>query len=292
MNKKLSGVLIALFVLFILSNIPFLNPWFEVDQAEQAILVRLGNPVGGIKNAGLHTKIPLIDEVIRFDKRLLEYDAAPAEIMTQDKKAVVVDNYARWRIADPLLFYKKVKHVQGAQARLDDIVYAQLRVELGRLSLSDIISKARGDAMKSVTAKSNAIASEFGIEIKDVRIKRADLPAENENAVYERMRSERERQAKKYRSEGQEEALKIRATADKDRSIILADAYEESERTKGEGDAEALRIYAEAFGKDIEFFEFLKTLEANEKALSENTTLFLSPESEFLKYFNQSKLGK
>ena len=288
MNKKLTGALIIVIALIIAINMTI----FTVDQTEQAIVVMLGKPVGDVKGPGLHFKLPIVQEIIYFENRLLEYDAAPAEILTEDKKTLVLDNYSRWRITDPLLFYKTVKNIPGAQSRLDDIIYAQLRVELGRHTLTDIVSKVRSDVMERVTARSEKIALEYGIDVVDVRIKRADLPPENENAVYGRMRAERERQAKKYRSEGQEESLKIKAEADKDRTIILAEAYEKSETIKGEGDAEALKIYADAFGKDMAFFSFLKTLEANEKSMKDNTTLVLSPQSEFLQYLDKSKIKK
>lgn len=288
MEKKITGVLIILVVAFVVANMAF----FTVDQTQQAIVVRLGKPVGDIKGPGLHFKLPVVHEVIFFENRLLEYDSAPAEILTEDKKALVLDNYSRWRISDPLRFYKTVRNIRGAQARLDDIIYAQLRVELGRHSLTDIVSKVRSDVMEKVTAKSKTIAEDYGIEVIDVRIKRADLPPENENAVYGRMRAERERKAKQYRSEGQEESLKIKADADKDRTILLAEAYEKAETIKGEGDAAAVKIYAKAFGKDIEFFSFLKTLEANERSMGRDTTLVLSPKSEFLQYFSKSRIRK
>jgi membrane protease subunit HflC len=288
MEKKLTGVVIILIAVFVVANMAF----FTVDQTQQAIVVRLGKPVGDVKGPGLHFKLPLVHEVIYFEKRLLEYDASPAEILTEDKKTLVLDNYSRWHISDPLLFYKTVRNISGAQARLDDIVYAQLRVELGRHSLTEIVSQVRSDVMEKVTARSSTIAKDYGIDVVDVRIKRADLPPENEAAVYGRMRAERERQAKKYRSEGQEESLKIKAAADKDRTILLAEAYEKSETIKGEGDAEALKIYAEAFGKDPEFFSFLKTLEATERSMGKDTTLVLSPKSEFLQYLDNSRIKK
>jgi membrane protease subunit HflC len=288
MNKKYMTLLIVLIAVVVCFNMMF----FIVDETRQAIVVRLGKPVGDVKGPGLHFRIPLVHEVIYFDKRLLEYDAAPAEILTEDKKTLVLDNYSRWLITDPLLFYKTVRDMSGAQARIDDIVYAQLRVELGRHTLTDIVSKVRSEVMKSVTASSEKIALNYGIDIVDVRIKRADLPPENENAVYGRMRAERERQAKKYRSEGQEESLKIKASADKDRTILLAEAYEEAETTKGEGDADAVKIYADAFGQDPDFFTFLKTLEATERSMQKETTLILSPKNEFLKYFDGSKVSK
>ena len=194
------------------------SAFFIVDETKQAIVVQLGNPVTGIKGPGLHFKIPIIQEVIFFERRILNYDAAPAEILTEDKKNLVVDNYAKWKIEDPLVFYKAVRNVSGALQRLDDIIYAELRVELGRHPMVEIISKIRSDLMESITKRSDVRARAYGITIVDVRIKRADLPKENERAVFGRMRTERERQAKKYRSEGQEAALKLRSEADREKN--------------------------------------------------------------------------
>jgi membrane protease subunit HflC len=222
--------------------------------------------------------------VVYFENRVLVYDAAPTEILTRDKKNLVVDNYAKWIITDPLMFYKTVKNITGAQSRLDDIVYAQLRVELGRHDLSDIVSKSRDEIMSTVTKESSKRVKEYGIDVVDVRIKRADLPEQNEKHVFNRMKAERERQAKQYRSEGREESQKITAKADMERTIILANAYKEAEVIKGEGDAKSIKIYADAYKKDAEFFEFTRSLEAYKKSLKEDTTLLVSPKSEFLKY--------
>nr|HID60056.1 protease modulator HflC [Desulfobacterales bacterium] len=284
MKKPIHIIALLVVIVLILVNMSA----FVVDETQQAILLQLGKPVGGIIGPGLHFKIPFVQNVIRFERRLLEYDAAPAEILTKDKKNLVVDNFSRWRIADPLLFYKTVRNIQGAQTRLDDIVYAQLRVQLGVHTLTEIVSEARDQIMKIVTEKSNALAKDYGIEILDVRIKRADLPPENERAVFGRMRAERERQAKKYRSEGREEALKLRAQADMEKAFILAEAYKKAQIIKGEGDAEAARIYAEAFSQDQEFFSFIKTMEAYERAIDKGTTLVISPGSEFFTYLKNA----
>ncbi|MBF0530957.1 MAG: protease modulator HflC, partial [Deltaproteobacteria bacterium] len=226
-----------------------------------------------------------IQEVIYFENRVLDYDAAPAEILTADKKNLVVDNFAKWRIVDPLKFYQTVRNVGGALARLDDIIYAELRVELGRHNMADIIAKVRDKIMQTVTERADNVTKDYGIHILDVRIKRADLPQENERAVFGRMRAERERQAKKYRSEGQEAALKLRATADRDKTVILAEAYRRAQELRGEGDAEATRIYAEAYSKDKEFFSFVRSLESYQKAFDDKTTMVLSPQDEFFRYF-------
>ncbi|TFG38123.1 MAG: protease modulator HflC, partial [Syntrophobacterales bacterium] len=245
---------------------------------------QLGKPFGGINEAGLHMKIPFVQEVVYFEKRILVYDASPTEILTRDKKNLVVDNYTKWKIIDPLRFYTTVKNENGAQARLDDIVYAQLRVELGQHDLSNIVSKNRSEIMETVTRKSAERGKDYGIEVVDVRIKRADLPEQNEKHVFDRMRAERERQAKQYRSEGEEESKKITAKADMERTVILAKAYKESEVLKGEGDAEAVKIYAEAYQKDLKFYEFIRSLEAYKNSLKQDTTLILTPDVKFFKY--------
>ena len=257
---------------------------FTVDQTEQAIVIQLGKPLEGVKGPGLHFKVPFIQQVVQFEKRILVYDAAPTEILTEDKKNLVVDNYAKWKITEPLKFYKTVKNEMGAQSRLDDIIYAQLRVELGKHTLEDTVSITRDKIMSIVTERSNELAKSYGIEVVDVRIKRADLPEQNEKHVFDRMRAERERQAKQYRSEGAEESQKITAKADMERTIILAQANKEAEELKGTGDAESIRIYAEAYQQDLGFFEFMRSLEAYKKTLKEKTTIVVSPDMRFLKF--------
>ncbi|MDY6853932.1 MAG: protease modulator HflC [Thermodesulfobacteriota bacterium] len=262
---------------------------YTVDQTQYALVIELGKPVRVVLDPGIHIKKPFIQHLTYFDNRILEYDAAPAEILTKDKKNLVVDNFSKWKIKDPKVFYRSVKDEAGAQARLDDIIYSQLRVELGRHTLNEIVSEARGSIMKNVTLRGNTAAQAYGLEVIDVRIKRADLPPENERHVFERMRAERERQAKKYRSEGEEEALKVRALADKERTIILAEAYKEAEQTKGDGDAQAIKIYAKAFQKDPEFYSFFRSLEAYKKSIKKDTIMVLSPETEFLRYLKETK---
>lgn len=273
-----------LIIVFVVALVVAFQTLFTVDQTQQAIVIQLGKPVEGINGPGLHFKVPFIQRVVYFENRVLVYDAAPTEILTRDKKNLVVDNYAKWIITDPLMFYKTVKNITGAQSRLDDIVYAQLRVELGRHDLSDIVSKSRDEIMSTVTKESSKRVKEYGIDVVDVRIKRADLPEQNEKHVFNRMKAERERQAKQYRSEGREESQKITAKADMERTIILANAYKEAEVIKGEGDAKSIKIYADAYKKDAEFFEFTRSLEAYKKSLKKDTTLLVSPKSEFLKY--------
>ena len=275
------GVIAGLIIILVVSL-----SLFTVDETQQAIVIQMGKPMKGIHGPGIHFKVPFIQQVMNFEKRILVYDASPTEILTRDKKNLVVDNYTKWAIVNPLRFYTTVRNERGAQARLDDIVYAQLRVELGQHNLSDIVSETRDALMKRVTEKSAKRAEEYGIRVVDVRIKRADLPEQNEKHVFGRMKAERERQAKQYRSEGEEESKKITAKADMERTIILAEAYKISEELKGEGDARAVKIYADAYQKDIGFYEFIRSLEAYKKALKKDTRLITTSNTQFFKYMN------
>ena len=287
MNKKLVGMIVIVVIIVVVLSASL----FTIDETEQAIVTQLGKFIKEVKQPGLHFKIPLIQAVHKFEARVMEYDAAAAKIITDDKKHLVIDNYARWKIIDPLKFYQTVGNEFGAQSRLDDIVFSEMREELARHTLTEIVSVNREQLMKKVAEQCNKKAADYGIQVIDVRIKRADLPQEVTYSVFDRMKAERQRIAKKYRSEGEEEAVKIRAQTDKDKTILLADSYMEAEKTKGEGDAEALRIYAEAYEKDPEFYSFVRTLEAYEKSLGEGTgtTIVLPFDSEFFQYFSPPK---
>lgn len=275
------GAIVVIILLYLLG----ISPFFVVDITETALVVQLGKPVRNVTEPGLYVKVPFIQEITYFDKRLLGYDSPPEDVITQDKKTIVIDNFAKWRILDPLKVYQAFGSQRGALRRLHDIIYSELRVELGRHDLSEIVSETRADIMRVVTKRSNEKAGEYGIEIQDVRIKRADLPEQNEKAVFQRMQAERERQAKQYRAEGEEEAEKIRSEAQKDREIILAEAYRKSEELRGKGDAEAFRIYANAYKKDPRFFEFTRSMEAYKKSLADkSTTVIMGPDAEFFKY--------
>jgi membrane protease subunit HflC len=269
----------------------FVGAWnlaaYSVPQWMQAIVVQLGEPVRTVREPGLYWKIPLIQNVLYFDQRLLEYDASPRELLTKDKQQLVVDNYSRWRIRDPLQFYRTVRNEEGAQSRLDDIIYSNLRETLGRHTLREIVNEKRAVLMEQVTKRSDEKAREYGIEVVDVVIKRADLPEKNEQNVFNRMRTERERQAKKFRAEGDEEARKIRSESDKRVQILLAEARKLADITRGEGDALAVKIFADAYGRDLEFYQLVRTLEAYRKSLGEGTTVILSPNSDFFRYLKQ-----
>ncbi len=274
------GILAVVVLLWILG----ISPFFVVDITETAIVVQLGKPVRNATEPGLYFKVPFIQEVTYFDKRLLDYDSRPEEVITQDKKTILIDNYAKWRIIDPLKVFTAFGSQRGALRRLHDIIYSELRVELGRHDLTEMVSKTRADIMHVVTERSNETASQYGIQIQDVRIKRADLPEQNEKAVFARMQAERQRQAKQYRAEGSEEAQKIRSEAEKDREIILAIAYKTSEELRGAGDAKAFKVYAKAYRKGPKFFEFTRSMEAYKKSMGTNSTIVMGPDSEFFKF--------
>jgi membrane protease subunit HflC len=260
------------------------NSMFTVLETEQVVVTKFGKPVRIVGEPGLHFRIPFIHKLRVFERRLLDYDSAPTEILTQDKKTLYVDNYAKWRIKDPLKLLQTVQNETGAQARLDDIIFSELRAELGRHAFHNIISEKRGEIMQTVTAKCNETAQDYGIDVLDVRIKRADLPQENENAIFARMEAERNRIANQYRSEGEEEALKIRAETDKQAAIIIAESEKQAQEIKGEGDAEAAKIYASAYNKDRAFYKLVRTLEAYDKSIDSTTTVILSPDADFFKY--------
>jgi len=281
--KKGTLLIILIVVILFLANLSL----FIVDETKQAIVLQFGKPIRAIKEPGLNWKLPFIQNVVLFEDRLLVYDAVPTEIITKDKKTLIVDNYARWKITDPLKFLQTVRDLNGAQARLDDIIYSELRVDLGLFDMSEIVSERREGIMKRVTEISNEKANTYGIEIVDVRIKRVDLPPENEKYIFDRMRAERERIAKQYRAEGQEESAKIIAETEREKTVILAEAYKTAETLKGEGEAESVKIYAESFNQDPEFYKFYRTLEAYRKTFKEKTTVLLSTDSDFLKYLSK-----
>lgn len=277
MKKILLG-LVGIIVLLGLTTV------FIVDETEQIVILAFGKPVRTITEPGINMKVPFpLQEKIRFDDRLLEYDSPPEEILSKDKKTLIVDNYVRWRIVDALQFLKTVQAIPTALSRMDDIVYSELRRELGTHDMVEIITENREKLMEIVTFNSNKATLDYGIEVLDVRIRRVDLPAENEESIYARMEAERNRQANKFRSEGEEEAQKIRASTDRDKTIILADAYKEAERIRGEGDAKAVEVYANAYSADPKFYEFVRTLDTYKKIVDDKTTLVLPADSRLFK---------
>jgi len=280
--KKLFAILVVLVTLVFFTTV------FIVDETEQVVVLAFGKPVKTITKPGLNFKLPAPFQVaVTFDKRLLEYDVPPEEVLSMDKKTLIMDNYVRWRIVDPLLFLKTVQAIPTAKTRLDDIVYSELRQELGIHDMVEIITETRDLIMDKVTAASNEESEKYGIEVVDVRIRRVDLPSENEASIYARMEAERNRKANMFRSEGEEEAQKIRAKTERDKTVILADAYKISQEIRGEGEARALDIYASSFSKDPKFYEFVRTLETYEKVIDKKTTLVLPGDSKLFKELTQ-----
>jgi len=279
--NRVAGAVVAVFVL---AMAVYTLACFQVGEWQQAVVLQFGKPIRIATDPGLYFKTPFVQNVVYFEKRLLEYDASPKELITQDKQQLRVDNFSRWRIVDPLKFYQTVFTESQAQSRLDDIIYSNLREAIGRVKLNDVVSGDREKIMQEVTQTSNRKAAGYGVEVVDVRIKRADLPAKNEQNVFGRMRTERERQAKKFRAEGEEQARKIRSQAEKDREVILAEARRQAEVTRGEADATATATYAAAHGRDPDFYAFFRSMEAYQKVLSQKTTVVLTPSSEFLRY--------
>lgn len=261
------------------------DAFFVVDETEVAIVTQFGAPRRTVTLPGPSLKLPILQQVDKMDSRILGSDAPQAEYLTLDKKRLVADPITRWRIVDPLRFYMTLRDETGAKARIDDIVNSELRRELASHDFGNIIGNAREPLMLRVTENSRKQTKPFGIEVLDIRIKRADLPREVQESVFQRMRAERDRVAKQYRSEGEEKAATIRAETDKQKTIILAKAYEEAQKARGEGEAEGTRIYASAYGKDEEFYSFIRSLEAYEKSIDADSTLVLSTGSGMFRYF-------
>jgi membrane protease subunit HflC len=258
-----------------------------IDERETAIITQFGEYKRALGRPGFYFKTPFVQDVTRMDGRILLNDAAPTEYLTLDKKRLLADPVTRWRVADPLKFYTKVHDESGASARLQDVVNSELRGELAQRDFDAIIGSERDTMMGKVAGSARQKCKEFGIHIVDVRIKRADLPNEVEESVFGRMRAERERVAKQYRSEGEGEAAKIRAETDKERTILLAKAYETSQKIRGEGDAQSTTIYAKAYDKNPESDAFLRSLDAYEKLMSEKSSLVVSTGSELFKYLRK-----
>ena len=261
------------------------SAYYTVDQTQQAIVLQFGKPVGTVRDPGLHFKIPFIQKVILYEKRILEFDNPREEVIAADQKRLVVDAFAFYRIADPLKFYQAVLNEDGAKARFTRLLNASMRQVVGTVSLVDVVSGERQALMGQIRDIINKEAMTFGVEVIDVRIKRADLPKENSEAIYKRMQTEREREASEIRAQGQEQALRIRAEADRTRTVLISEAQKQSQITRGEGDAAAVKIFADSFGKDVDFFTFYRTMQAYRTALKgDDTTMVLSPDSDFLRY--------
>ena len=263
---------------------------FIVKEINQAIVLQFGDPKRIISTPGINFKIPFIQNVVFLDKRILNLDAPPEEVIASDQKRLIVDAFARFQIVDPLKFYISVGNERVARSRLSTIINSRIRSVLGTQRLQTLLSADRTNQMALIQDGVNNEAEKFGIKIVDVRIKRADLPPANSEAIYRRMQTERNREAKEFRAKGAEMAITITSTADKEVTVILAEAEKQSEIMKGEGDGQRNKIFAEAFGKDPDFFAFYRAMQAYEKALiGGETSLILSPDSEFFKFFGNIK---
>lgn len=287
------NLLVVLGVVVIVAGIVATSAAFVVRQTEQAIVLMFGDPKQVIKEPGLHFKLPFVQNVVYFESRILDFAPPQEEIIAADQKRLVVDSFARYRIGDPLEFYKAVGSEAAARARLAGILSASLRRVVGNETLASVLSEERADIMARILADTNEAASKFGIDVVDVRIRRADLPAANAEAIYQRMQSEREREAREFRAQGAEVAQRIRARAEREKTVLIAESQRQSQVLRGEGDASAISIYADAFGKDPEFFAFYRSMEAYRKALNaDGTTMVLSPDSDFFSYFSKLNVGK
>jgi len=279
--KKLiifAGVVVLLIVVYNLFT-------FTVDETKKAAVLRFGEIIKLAEEPGLYFKIPFVQSVKYLEDRVLNYDIQPRDILTSDQKRLIIDNYAIWRVGDPKLFIEATRgRLLNAQSRIDDIVYSDLRNILAKHTLNEIVSAKRLEYLQQVTELSRDKLGKFGIVLIDVRIKRADLPTEIEKAVFSRMRSERERIAAQLRAEGEEKAKQTTSSADKDKEIILADARKEAEKIMGEGDAQALETYANAYNQDPEFYRFWRTLESYKTALKDGSRIVLSTDSDYLQF--------
>ena len=286
MDRRL---LIVIAVLLVVAGVLAMSALFIVDQTEQALVLQFGQPRRVIRDPGLQIKRPFLEDVILYDNRLLDFEPPPEEVIVSDQKRLVVDTYTRYRITDPLLFYQTVNSEAAVRARLNAMVSGSLRRVLGNVTLSALLSDQRPAIMHQIRDEVAAQGKGFGIDVVDVRIRRADLPEENSQAIYARMMSERQQQAAQYRGEGAEAAQTVKANADRERTVILAEAQRDAQRVRGDGDAESIRIYADAFGQDKEFFAFYRSMQAYRDALNGHTTSFvLTPDTGFFRFFENT----
>ena len=288
---KIKSLKLPLLIVGYIAILVVARTFYIIDEREQAIITMFGQPMRTVREPGLYMKVPFIHSLQRFDKRVLSSYAQAVEYLTSDKKRVVVDHISRWRITDPLEFYRTVRTEAGALIRLNDIVTGRLREEIAKRSFIDFVREQREAIVQAVSQDARAsVKQQFGIELIDVRIKRLDLPREVQASVYARMQAERQRIAKKYRAEGEEQAREIRANVNKEAQIVLAKSYEQAQKLMGEGDAQATAIYASAYEKDPEFYSFMRRLETYERSLGAGTTIVLDADSDLLKYLEKSRL--
>jgi len=282
-------LLIVIVVALVVAGIVATSALFVVDQTEQALVLQFGQPRRVIREPGLWMKRPFLEDVRRYDNRLLDFEPPPEEVIVSDQKRLVVDTYTRYRITDPLLFYQTANSEVAVRARLSAMVNGSLRRVLGNVTLSALLSHQRSSIMKQIRDEVRDQGKGFGIDVVDVRIRRADLPEENSQAIYARMVSERQQQAAQFRGEGAEAAQTVRANADRERTVIIAEAQRDAQKVRGDGDAQSIRIYADAFGQDKEFFAFYRSMQAYRDALTGHGTSFvLTPDTGFFRFFDNS----
>ena len=277
-------------VLIIVALITGYSSLFTVYQTQQALVVRLGNPVRVVTEPGLNVKVPIVDSVIGIDKRILDLENPAQEVIASDQKRLVVDAFARYRIQDPLRFYQTVNTIAGANSQLSILLNAAIRRVLGEATLSHVVRDERAALMARVREQLDREAQVYGISVIDVRIRRADLPDQNSQAVYQRMQTERQQEAAQIRAQGSQRSQEIRSKADRDVTVLIAEATSKAEQTRGEGDGERNRIFADAFGRDPDFFGFYRSMQAYEAGMKHNDTrMLLRPDSEFFRYFGDPK---
>ncbi|MFX4221045.1 MAG: protease modulator HflC [Thalassobaculum sp.] len=280
----------------VVAGIVLSQSFFIVDETEQALVVRFGQPVREIREPGLFFKIPVAETTIYYERRALDVDPPRQQVILSDQKRLDVDSYARYKIIDPLQFFRAVRTEREASSRLSVVINSSLRQVLGNQTLIEVLSDKRAGIMTDIRAEVNESAKRFGMELIEVRIRRADYPDATRQNIFDRMTSEREREAREFRAQGNEQAQKIRADADKQRTVIVAEAQKEAETLRGEGDGLAIKIYADAFGRDPEFFDFYRTMQAYRTVMGDqnsngDTTMVLSPNGDFFKYFNSMSGG-
>jgi membrane protease subunit HflC len=282
-------LLIVIAAALVVVGIVATSALFIVDQTEQALVLQFGQPRRVIREPGLWVKRPFLEDVRPYDNRLLDFEPPPEEVIVSDQKRLVVDTYTRYRITDPLLFYQTANSEVAVRARLSAMVNGSLRRVLGNVTLSALLSHERPAIMKQIRDEVRDQGKGFGIDVVDVRIRRADLPEENSQAIYARMVSERQQQASQFRGEGSEAAQTVRANADRERTVIIAEAQRDAQKVRGDGDAQSIRIYADAFGQDKEFFAFYRSMQAYRDALTGHGTSFvLTPDTGFFRFFENS----
>ena len=282
-NPIIGGVLA---ILGVVALVLIYSAAFVVHQTQQALVLRLGDPLAPVTTPGLHWKVPFIDSVVYLDNRILDLENPSQEVIAADQKRLVVDAFARYRITNPLRFYQSVGTVQGANSRLSPVLNSALRRVLGENSFISVVRDGREGLMHQIAEQVNREASNFGITVVDVRIRRADLPEANSQAVFQRMQTERQREAAEIRAQGNEAAQRLRARADREVTIVVAEANSKGEQVRGEGDAERNRIFADAFGRDPDFFSFYRSMQAYEASIKpSDTRMLLSPDSRFFRYF-------